>query len=426
MKVLLINYTDSGGGAAIAASRLVTALNKYGIYARLGVRRKETSNPYVIQLPQKEKSKIIKILKKIIKHIIVFFNPLVKRLPKFNKFYTTNEILHSKNYITNTDIEWINNSEFDVINLHWISDVIGIQDIARITKPIVWTMHDTWPFCGAEHYPNVLEDDERYKHPYTKANKPRTTKGPDLCRKVWLKKKKYLSNKQITFISPSNWEKECINQSALFSDKKCYVVPNIIPVDDFRKLNNKNTIKKQLGIPENKIVLGFGAAYGINDPKSVKGSYYLLKALQKIQHKDEYFLIVFGNAQEEFTSQIAIDYLNAGFISNNKILAVLYNACDIYICPSLVENLPNTCLESIFCVSPVVAFNSGGTKDIVIHKETGYLAEPYKIDQLIEGIEWCRKNIDILSKNCIEKSIKDFDPKKTIEALKKISIEVLQ
>ena len=63
---------------------------------------------------------------------------------------------------------------------------------------------------------------------------------------------------------------------------------------------------------------------------------------------------------------------------------------------------------------PVIAFDIGGTKDIVIHKETGYLATPYKSDELAIGVEWCMENIEKLSKKCVEKAKKDFDREKIV------------
>lgn len=416
MRILLINSSDTGGGASIAALRLLNALNNHGYYARMGVVSKETENPNVFLLPKKKHILLFKFSKKVIRYLNKIFNPVTKRLKKINSFKTTNEIAHSKNLITETDIKWINKSDYDVVNLHWICDVISIKDISKITKPMIWTMHDTWPFCGAEHYPNILENDQRYKYKYTRKNKPKSTKGFDLCKKIWKQKNKYLRNMNLTFISPSSWEADCLSESSLFFDKKCFVIPNIIPNEDFKKIDNGNEIRKILNIPNDKIILGFGAAYGINNPKSVKGSFYLLEALKKIEDKNKYFIIIFGNAKEEFTSQITINYLNAGFISNPKLLALLYNSCDLFICPSLIENLPNTCLEAIFCGVPVIAFNVGGTKDIVSHKENGYLAIPYNIDDLIQGIKWCSNNHNELSDNCLKKAKLDFDSNKTINS----------
>ena len=164
MKVLLINYTDAGGGAAIAALRLVNALNENGIYARLGVKIKKTSSHYVFELPRKQPGIFTKLKRKI---TLRFHN-------LFFRFETTNRLLHSTDFSSDTDIDWINQSEYDVLNLHWIIDTVSIRDIAQIKKPLVWTMHDSWPCCGAEHHPNLAETDTRYKDGYLRRNKPKT------------------------------------------------------------------------------------------------------------------------------------------------------------------------------------------------------------------------------------------------------------
>lgn len=425
MKILLINYTDTGGGAAIAALRIVTALNENGIYARLGVTEKKSSSPYVFELPQKQHSFLYKFGKKIIGYSNKIFNPVTKRLPKINKFTTTNGILHTTNFHSETDIDWINNSEFDLVNLHWIINTICIKDIAKITKPIVWTMHDSWPCCGAEHHPNIIENDERWKTGYYRNNKPKTTKGKDLCRKVWEQKRKYLENKKIIFTAPSNWEHDILKSSKLFGNSECKVIPNIIDHSIFYP-KDKSSARKLLNIPANKTVIGFGAAGDIDNPKSMKGSYFLIEALSKIQNPEDYFLVIFGPVSVVFTNKINIPFFASGYISNPNILSVIYSCCDVVINPSLIENLPTTCLESICCGTPVVAFDVGGTRDIVVHKETGYLATPYSSEELVEGLEWSINNLEELSKNCVSKSLKDFDTQKTIKKTIELYSSIIQ
>lgn len=404
MKILLLNFSDTGGGAAIAAYRLLNALRAKKIDATLGVVDKKTADQNVIKLPQKK----ICIFHKLVSKIFVkFINPIWKRLKKPFEFKTSNSVFHSTNFKSKIDVNWINNSDYDIVHLHWInSDMISIKDIARIKKPIVWTMHDTWPFCGAEHYPNMLENDIRYKADYLKSNKPKSTKGFDLCRKVWLKKKKYLSNKELVFISPSTWEKKCLDESALFGGKKCFVIPNILP-QVFQPMD-KASIRKLLNILLGKKIIGFGAAYDIDNPRGIKGAYYLIQALNLLDNPSDYFVVVFGNASSKFLSKLTIPYFASGFISNEQILAMLYNACDVFVCPSIIENLPFTCLESTFCGIPVTAFNVGGIPDIVEHKVTGYLAKPYDCKDLADGIEYCALNRDFLSKGCIRKT-KEFN-----------------
>ena len=409
MRILLINYTDVGGGAAIASIRLVQALNKHGVYARLGVKEKKSANPYVFELPKKRTLKTVKSKK--------YFDFFKEKITE--KFYgviikTTNYIKHTTNFHSSTNIDWINNSDYDIVNLHWINGVICNKDIAKIQKPIVWTMHDSWPCCGAEHHPNVMDDDIRWKEGYYRHNKPVTTKGIDLCRKVWEQKKKYLGKKNIVFTAPSKWEYDILKSSDLFSHCECEVIPNIIDHSVFYK-RDKISARKMFGIPLDKTVIGFGAAYDIDNPKSMKGSYYLIETLENLKNPEDFFFVIFGPASDKFTSRITIPFFSSGYISNQSILATIYSLCDVVINPSLIESFGLTCLESICCGVPVVAFEVGGIKDIVVHKETGYLATPYKSDELAKGVEWCMENIEQLSKKCVEKAKKDFDEEETVK-----------
>ena len=147
----------------------------------------------------------------------------------------------------------------------------------------------------------------------------------------------------------------------------------------------------------------------------MKGIHYLVEMLQKLKNPQNYFLVIFGSAGDSFTSRIALPFFASGYISNPSILSCLYSVCDVVVNPSLIENLPTTCLESICCGVPVVAFDVGGTSDIVVHKQTGYLASPYKAEELAEGVVWCVENQALLSKNCIEKAKADFDTEVTVQ-----------
>ena len=264
--------------------------------------------------------------------------------------------------------------------------MLSIKDIAKIKKPIVWTMHDSWPCCGAEHYQNVLENDTRWQEGYYRHNKPKTTSGKDICRKTWEQKRKYLACKRITFVAPSHWQHDVLKSSALFHKHDCFVVPNIFPKNVFYP-KDKAMIRTLLGIPSNKKIIGFGAAENLDDPNGRKGGFYLAQALKQLKNKEQYFVVLFGPESGAFAAQIPIPYFASGYISNPELLSLLYNSCDAVVCPSLIENLPNVCLESLFCGVPVVAFDVGGTSDIVVHKETGYLAAPLRCGG---ACAWCR------------------------------------
>jgi len=409
MKILLLNDFDSGSGSAIAAERLFSVLRKNNVDAKLGVIKKKTANSEVILLaPKKNLSdhcKLFRFIKRLFRKIESYIHKIEK-----NRFHTTNAILHSKNQKTLIDIDFINSSDYDLIHLHWVNhNMISIEDIAKIKKPVIWTLHDSWPFCGAEHHPNVIEDDTRFIDGYKKNNKPKTTSGPDICRKTWERKRKAWKNSKFNFIAPSDFMWKAFSKSALFRDSSssCVVIPNIVPENIFRALD-KNALKELFQIPTGKKIIGFGAAFGVTDKKSIKGGHLLVEALKKIDNHSDYFFVVFGNDEHSLIKQIGLPTFVTGFISNSHILAAIYNVCDVFVCPSLLENLPNVCLESLFCGTPVAAFDTGGIPDIVEHKKTGYLAKCFDPEDLYNGILYCIDNYDQLSGNALKKMQTEF------------------
>ena len=79
-------------------------------------------------------------------------------------------------------------------------------------------------------------------------------------------------------------------------------------------------------------------------------------------------------------------------MSDDLILAIIYSACDVFVAPSVEENLANTVLESISCGTPVVCFDIGGMPDAILHLKNGYLAKPFDVKDLSEGISWIINN----------------------------------
>lgn len=404
MKVLLLNYTDAGGGAAIAAARLTQALRNAGVDATLGVVEKRTTLPFVQTLTPTTKISTIK--RKIASNADRWYS-------RFHS--TTNPILHSINYFSLVDVDTINKSDYDVVHLHWVNyNTLSIRDIGRITKPTLWTMHDSWVFCGAEHHPHVLENDERYREGYMRRNKPVSTHGLDVCRWVHWRKRRHWSGKPFYFISPSHFEKESLQASVLFPNTPCDVIPNIIDQTVFCS-KDSSVIRSLLDISPHHRVIGCGAAEDIGAKKTIKGGRFLLEALQHLQNKDQYQLLIFGKVNQDFVDATGIGTFCAGHIDNSAILTMLYNCCDVFVCPSVIENLPYTCLESLACGVPVTAFRVGGIPDVVEHQQTGYLAHPYDPRDLANGIDYCIKHRETLSQQSLEKAQREFDEQQLVQ-----------
>ncbi len=158
---------------------------------------------------------------------------------------------------------------------------------------------------------------------------------------------------------------------------------------------NKFHAKNILGIDTNKKVILFGAIGGTKDPR--KGSHFLEEALKIL--RDSYYenienkiqILVFGEeSNKQNINNLPVDFL--GSFSDDLSLRVIYSAADVMVVPSIQEAFGQTASEAHACGTPVVAFKIGGLVDIVSHRETGYLADPYDSNSLAYGINWCLEN----------------------------------
>ena len=127
---------------------------------------------------------------------------------------------------------------------------------------------------------------------------------------------------------------------------------------------------------------------------------------------------------DDWINQLAkLDYIEE--LVNDFHLALIYNAADIFVAPSMQENLANTVMESLTCGTPVVAFSIGGMPDMIQHMKNGYLAQPYKIEDLAKGIETVAEFAE--SRETIRKMAVDkFSEKLIGEAYSKAYAVILQ
>ena len=153
---------------------------------------------------------------------------------------------------------------------------------------------------------------------------------------------------------------------------------------------------------QNTIYITFGAISGTSVTR--KGYSELVAALKKLDF--DFSLLIFGSSSGEIIQNIPTHFL--GYINDDTTLNLIYNASDIFIVPSLAENLSNAIMESLSCGTPVVAFDIGGNSDMIEHKINGYLAKENDIDDLANGIKWVLENSQTLSQNAINKVKENF------------------
>jgi glycosyltransferase involved in cell wall biosynthesis len=410
MKILHINHSDLGGGAGRAAYRLHNSLKEFNIESNMIVNSMHLNNNN-IQGPKSNLEKYINRLKFLASSLFV------------KTLITKNPIIHSPSVFPSNWIKTINLSDADILHLHWFQhETLSISDINKIKKPIVWTLHDMWGFCGAEH----LSWDLRWRDGYLKKNRPKHERGFDLNRWTWERKKKYWK-KKIQIVAPSNWLAGFVKESALMYNWPVTVIHNPIntnfwnPLD---KLKSRKTLKLPLYTP----LLLFGSMYGSKDFH--KGFDLLVSSL-KILNNNEYTknleLVIFGNNNHKFQSNINFPSHYKGYINNDETLRLLYSACDALVIPSRQDNLPNNGIEAHACGTPVVGFNIGGLSDIVSHLQTGYLAKAFDVNDLAKGIVWTlnNKNIFLISKNARDQALKKFSTSKATKQYKSLYKKVL-
>ena len=303
--------------------------------------------------------------------------------------------------------------DYDVLHLHWINQrFIPLAELPT-NKPIVWTLHDSWPFCGICHY---FFDCEGYRKACGDCPFLHSGKTDDLSHRIWAKKLAYYKNLNLHIVTPSQWLADCAKQSSLFSRFPVSVIPNCLDVDVFRPMEEneisprwRNFQEKRVGKP---IVL-YGAMNAATD--KIKGFANLLSAMRLLEqqgHTDDFELVVFGADKplEGMPASIPIHYV--GFVSDTQELVSLYNLASVMVVPSLTENLSCAIMESLSCGTPVTAFDIGGNGDMIEHQRNGYLAREKDDADLAQGILWCLQNNTDghLSTNARQKVLENYTP----------------
>ncbi len=418
MKVLLVNKSDKTGGAAVACKRLHSALNKANIDANLMVEEKRTNDGKVINLSPNHIRKKLNFIRFVSERMYFLPHEQSKELRfAFSPAFAGQNIHKHPDFL-----------KADIIHLHWFNQgflsLNSLNKIIESGKPIVWTLHDMWAFTGGchyagncEHYKNNCGNCPFLKNPHTK----------DLSYKIFKKKKEIFKNAKITFVTCSHWLKKEAENSSLLADFKIISIPNPIDTEEFYP-KDKIEIRRKLNLPKNKRLILFAAA-NISDER--KGLNYLIDALHiyhaNNQNKD-IEIIIFGKSSKQIFENLPYKVHHLGILSKIEDIANAYNAADLFILPSLEDNLPNTIMEALACGTPVLAFRTGGIPEMIEHKKTGYIAEYKSVEDLKNGINFILNypEKDILSKNALDKVKTEYSEKTVAEKYFEIYKELFE
>ena len=400
MRVLIINTSERTGGAAVAAHRLMEALNNNGVQAKMLVRDKESNKLTVVALPSSWRLQ---------------WHFLWERFCIWLHLHLRREHLFDIDIANaGTDITKLREfQEANIIHLHWINQgMLSLKDIRKILtsgKRVVWTMHDMWPATAICHYARGCTH-----YQIQCRNCPLLPNGGgdnDLASLVWNRKKRMLENHKVSFVACSRWLENEAKHSALLAEHRMTNIPNAIDTRVFHPINQTDA-RIHFGLPTDKLVILF-VSHRVTDER--KGMAYFIEAIEKLamRHPTLYtnaVVAIMGGHAEDLAKQLALPVFPLGYVSQSQAIVMAYNAANVFVLPSLEDNLPNTLMEAMACGVPCVGFKVGGIPEMINHLETGYVAAYQDTSDLAKGIYWTLKeaNTEEIRKACLTKVTRNY------------------
>lgn len=395
MRVLIVNTSEKTGGAAVAANRLMEALKNNGVKAKMLVRDKETTQITVVGLPKSVWRQWYFLWERFVIFLYTHLNR--KHIFEIDIANVGTDITKLREF-----------KEADVIHLNWINQGMlslrGIRKILDTNKPVVWTMHDIWPATAICHYTRGCDYFTTRCHDCQLL--PGDSSGNDLSTRVWNHKKRVLANRNIQFVTCSRWLEGEAKKSALLVGQSIISIPNTIDTHVFCKTDKKEA-RMVAGLPLDRRIILF-VSQRVTDRR--KGMDYFIEAINiLVEHhpemRDNTGIAVLGGHSEDVADSLALPVYPLGYVSDERKIVNVYNSADVFVLPSLEDNLPNTIMESLACGVPCVGFKVGGIPEMIEHKKNGYVAVMRDSTDLAYGIRWVLDEADYdgLSKDALHK-----------------------
>lgn len=304
-------------------------------------------------------------------------------------------------------IHYIKKIKPDIIHLHnihgyYLNYPILFHFLKDYGAPVVWTLHDCWPFTGhCAHY--MYANCEKWKnhcgHCPLKHNYPKS---------LWLdhsysnfEKKKYIFNSlpNLTLVTVSQWLDREVGQSFLKNiRRKC--IYNGIDIQTFT-IRESQSIREKYSIPKSrKVILGIASNWyrkGLEDFVRLR---FILD--------DTYCIVVVGVNKEE-RKRLPHGIIGIRRTENVDDLVRLYSTADVYFNPTWEDNFPTTNIEALACGTPVITYDTGGSNE-AIDEETGYVIKKGDLLSAKEKIiHICNTGKTLFSQQCRKRAVRCFN-----------------
>ena len=395
------------GGAAIAACRLTEALNRHGVKARLLVRDKQSERTTTCVVPSKGLQGML------LKWAFLWERARVWMANRFHQ----KGLWHVDLGIGGADI--VSTSEFrdaDIIHLHWVNQgFLSLKELRRILrsgKPVIWTMHDMWPCTAICHH---ARDCNRFQGHCQECPQLLYPSRRDLSFWVFDRKATIYPEGNLTFVACSEWLASEARKSRLLAGKEVISIPNTYNHHAFCP-GSQEEARRRFTLPKNLRLLLFACQKVTNERKGLDYLFEALRSEPIHQWQGRLGLVVVGEMAEDVAYSVPFPIYRQDYINEEEDMALLYRAVDLFVTPSLEENLPNTIMEAMACATPCVGFDIGGIPEMIDHEKNGYVARYREAEDLARGINFVldEERYDELSANAAHKAVEAWNEESVV------------
>ncbi len=403
LKVVHVSVFDTGGGAR-AAHRLHTGLRRLGHESSIfadqvvdwcqddtSVKALNPSQDFRSRISRRTRSQQLKL------DLLRYTDPLKAGYEGFtnDRGRYGEEVLEQLPHC-------------DVVNLHWIGGFIDYQAFfskVPLHTPVVWTLHDMNAFTGGCHFDY---DCGKFTRGCGACPQLGSKNENDPTRRAWIRKRKALGSveaRRLHVVGVSDWISGKARRSSLLGRFPVSTINLGLDLETFAP-REPVFARSALGVPENAAVVLFMAEYSGGRRK---GFHQLKQALSGMEGMPNLFLLSVGHGKPSVDANIPHRHL--GYIGDDRLLSLVYSAADIFVMPSLQDNLPQTALQAVACGTPVVGFAVGGIPEMVRPGVTGELVQPLDVAGLRNTIADLLRDVDRreeISANCRHVALEEF------------------
>lgn len=378
LNIVLLSYHNQNGGAGIASGRLQQALQKAGHQVTYLVQEKSGDDG----------SELIR--KGLWAKLGNWIRFILERL-----YFLPSEKSKSIRFLFNPGLIGQDISrhpaiqQADIIHLHWVNfgflSINNIEQLLKLGKPVIWTLHDMWAFTGGCHHSGDCENFQTNCGSCKFVNKPERW---DISHRMWARKIFAFEYPNLHIITCSDWLKSRAEKSTILAHRSIESIPNALDTHFFQRISDaKNTLQLN---PAKQYILF--VAMRVHTP--TKGFSYLKEALEiwkkenPAAAKNTELLLVGNVIDNAEINALPLPTTSLGHIADPSKMRLIYSAADVFITPSLEENLPNTIMEAMACGTPCVGFHVGGIPEMIDHEVNGFVAAYLSANALASGIQW--------------------------------------